>query len=48
MYMYSRLNINWRNVQRKNAVNNVDVSSLMAPWQNSPYINQHKEQHKNS
>ena len=25
---------NWRDVQRKNVVNNVDMSSLRAPWQN--------------
>jgi len=30
-------NINWRDVQRKNVVNNVDKSSLRAPWQNGPY-----------
>ena len=29
-------NINWRGVQRKN-VNNVDMSSLRAPWQYGPY-----------
>jgi len=27
-------NINWRDVQRKNVVNNADRSSLRAPWQN--------------
>ena len=32
-------NINWRDVQRKNVVNNVDMSSLRAPWQNGPYKN---------
>jgi len=26
-------------VQRKNVVNNVDKSSLWAPWQNGPYKN---------
>jgi len=26
--------INWRDVQRKNVVNNVDMPSLRAPWQN--------------
>jgi len=31
-------NINWR-VQIKNVVNNVDVSSLRAQWQNGPYKN---------
>jgi len=37
-----------RNVQSKNVVNNVDMSSLRAPWQNGPYINQHTEPHKNT
>jgi len=32
-------NINWRDVQRKNVVNNVDMSNLRAPWQNGPYKN---------
>jgi len=32
-------NINWRDVQTKNVVNNVDMSCLRAPWQNGPYIN---------
>jgi len=41
-------NINWRDVQRKNVANNVDMSSLRAPWQKSPYKNQHTEQHKNT
>jgi len=27
-------------------VNNVDMSSLRAPWQNGPYKNQHRKQHK--
>ena len=31
-----RLNINWRDVQRKHVVNNVDMPSLRAPWQNGP------------
>jgi len=26
-------------IQRKNVVNNVDMSSLMAPWHNGPYKN---------
>ena len=30
-------NINWRDVQTKNVVNNVDMSCLRAPWQNGPY-----------
>ena len=34
-----RVNINGRDVQRKNVVNNVDKSSLWAPWQNGPYKN---------
>jgi len=33
--------MNWRDVQRMNVVNNVDMSSLRAPWQNGPYENQH-------
>jgi len=33
--------INWSDVQRKNFVNNVDMSSLRAPWQNGLYKNQH-------
>ena len=41
-------NINWTDVQRKNVVNNVDMSSLRAPWQNGPYKNQHIERHKNT
>ena len=32
-------NINEGDVQRKNVVNNVDKSSLRAPWQNGPYKN---------
>ena len=39
-------NINWRNVQTKSVVNNVDMSCLRASWQNGPY--KHKERHKNS
>jgi len=27
-------NINWRDVQTKNVVNNVDMACLRAPWQN--------------
>ena len=34
-----RHNINGRDVQRKNVVNNVDKSSLWAPRQNGPYKN---------
>jgi len=33
------ININGRDVQRNNVVNNVDKSSLWAPWQNGPYKN---------
>jgi len=29
----------------KNVVNNVDKSSLRAPWQNGPYTNKHKDRH---
>jgi len=36
--------INWRDVKRKNVVNDVDMSSLRAPWQNGPYENKHSEQ----
>ena len=42
------LTINWRDVQRQNVVNNVDMSSLRAPWQNGRYKNKHTEQHKNT
>jgi len=38
---------NWRDVQRNNVLNNVDTSSLRAPWQNGPYKN-NTEQHKNT
>ena len=31
----------------ENVVNNVDMSSLRAPWQNGPYKNKHTERHKN-
>jgi len=41
-------NCKWRQVQRKNVVNNVDMSSLRAPWQNDPYKNKHTEQHNNT
>jgi len=42
-------NINWGDDHRKNVVNNdVDISSLKAPWQNGPYKNQDTERHKNS
>jgi len=32
--------INWRDVQSKNGVNNIDMSSLRTPWQNGPYKKQ--------
>jgi len=44
---YTNDQINWIDVQRKNVVNNVDMSSLRASWQNGPYKT-HKEQHKNT
>ena len=47
MYTKFGVNIIWRDAQRKNVVNNVDMSSLRAPWQNSPYKNQHTERYKN-
>ena len=37
--MWLKYNINGRDVQRKNVVNNVDKSSLPTPWQNGPYKN---------
>jgi len=40
--------INWRDVQRKNVVHNVDMSSSRASWLNGPFKNKHKEQHKNT
>ena len=44
IYIYNKAvlqtdNINGRDVQRKNVVNNVDKSTLWAPWQNGPYKN---------
>ena len=35
-YIYNK---NWRDVQIKNVVNNVDMSSLRAPWRNGTYKN---------
>ena len=35
--VYITFNINWRDVQRKNVANNVDMISLRAPWQNGLY-----------
>jgi len=37
-----KTNINRRDVQRKNVVINVDMSSLWAPWLNGPYKNAQK------
>ena len=37
--------INWRAVQRKTVLNNVDMSSLRASWHNGPYKIQHVEHH---
>jgi len=39
-------NINWRDIQRKNVVNNADMPNLGAAWQDGPYQNKHAEQHK--
>jgi len=39
LFDYNIVNVNGRDVQRKNVVNNVDKSSLWAPWQNGPYKN---------
>ena len=33
---------------KKNVVNNVDMSSLRAPWQNGPYKNKDKKEHKHT
>jgi len=46
--IHSSININWWDVQRTNVVNNVDMSSLRAPWQNGLYKNKHSEQHKHT
>jgi len=46
--VYITFNINWRDVQRKNVANNVDMISLRAPWQNGLYEEKHTEQHKNT
>ena len=37
IFGYCFININWRDVQRKNVVNNVGMSSLWARWQNGPH-----------
>jgi len=47
IYVKTFDNINWRYVQKKNVVNNVDMSSLRASWQNGPYKNQQTERLKN-
>ena len=39
IYHRVNANINERDVQRKNVVNNVDESSFLTPWQNGPYKN---------
>ena len=41
-------NKNWIDVQRKNEVNNKDMSSLRTPWQHGPYTYKHTEQHKHT
>ena len=41
-------NINWRDDERKDIVNNEDMSNLKASWQNGSYKNKHIEQHKNA
>ena len=33
MLYVDKININWRDVQTKNVVNNVDMSCLTAQWQ---------------
>jgi len=40
------IHVYWRDVQRKNVVNNVDMSSLRPPWQNGLYKNQYTEHTK--
>ena len=35
-----------KDVQRKSVVNNVDMSSLKAPWQNGQYTNQQQNNTK--
>jgi len=47
-YGHSQMEYNWRDIQRKNFVNNVDMSRLRAPWQNGLYKNYHTERHKNT
>ena len=41
-------NINWSNVQWQNVVNNVDMSSIRAPWKNGPYKNKKVSMHLKS
>ena len=44
--MASLVNVIWIDVHRMYVVNNVDMSSLKAPWQNGTYKNNYTEQHK--
>ena len=44
--LHHKYNINWRDVQRKNVVNNVDMSSFRAPWQIGPYTETYTDQDK--
>jgi len=39
LYLFTGVhhNINWRDVQRKNVVNNIDMSGWRTSWQNGPY-----------
>jgi len=39
LFIILHSNINGRDVQRKNVVNNVDKSSLWAQWQHGPFKN---------
>ena len=39
-------NINWRDVKRKTAVNNVDSKCFREPGKTGPYKNKHVEQYK--
>jgi len=45
-WQWQFVNINWKDVQRKNVVNNVDMSILRALWQKGQYTEKHTEQHK--
>jgi len=46
--LFSNVNKNEEMLKKTNAVNNVDMSSLSALWQNGPYKNLHTERHKNT